>query len=94
MLKQLEETDNESIVIVETVNKIKSHEFDDWFKNYLSKENGIWIGNGIDTQFLLTINSSRKELVNNCGRSFGYIIKDGMATQIKLLEMKEDEENE
>ena len=94
VLKQLEETDNESIVIVETVNKIKSHEFDDWFKNYLSKENGIWIGNGIDTQFLLTINSSRKELVNNCGRSFGYIIKDGMATQIKLLEMKEDEENE
>ena len=43
---------------------------------------------------LITNISSRKELVNNCGRSFGYIIKDGIATLIKLLEMKEDEDNE
>ena len=94
VIKQLEEKANYSVIIVENANKLKTHEFDDWYKNYISKENGIWVGNGIDNQYLITINSSRKELVNNCGRSFGYIIKDGIATLIKLLEMKEDEDNE
>ena len=93
-MKQLEEKENYSVIFVENANKIKAHEFEDWYKNYITKENGIWIGNGIDTQYLITINSSRKELFNNCGRSFGYIIKDGISTFVKLLEMKEDEDNE
>ena len=93
-MKQLEEKENYSIMIVENANKIKTYEFEDWYKNYITKENGIWIGNGIDNQYLITINSSRKELFNNCGRSFGYIIKDGISTFVKLLEMKEDEDNE
>ena len=94
VIKQLEEKENYSVIIVENANKMKNHEFEDWYKNYISKENGIWVGNGIDNQYLITINSSRKELVNNCGRSFGYIIKDGIATLMKLLEMKEDEDDE
>ena len=94
VIKILEEKQNYSIIVVENANKMKIHEFEEWYKNYITKENGIWIGNGIDSQYLITINSSRRELVNDCGRSFGYIIKDGIATLIKLLEMKEDEENE
>lgn len=94
VIKLLEEKQNYSIIVVENANKMKIHEFEEWYKNYITKENGIWIGNGIDSQYLITINSSRRELVNDCGRSFGYIIKDGIATLIKLLEMKEDEENE
>ena len=93
-MKQLEEKENYSVIVVENANKIKAHEFEDWYKNYITKENGIWIGNGIDNQYLITINSSRKELFNNCGRSFGYIIKDGISTFVKLLKMKEDEDDE
>ncbi len=94
VIKQLEEKENYSVIIVENANKLKTHEFEDWYKNYISKENGIWVGNGIDNQYLITINSSRKELVNNCGGSFGYIIKEGIATLVKLLEMKEDDDYE
>lgn len=93
-MKQLEEKENYSVIVVENANKIKTYEFEDWYKNYITKENGIWIGNGIDNQYLITINSSRKELFNNCGHSFGYIIKDGISTFVKLLEMKEDEDDE
>lgn len=89
-MKKLEENGNYSFILVENANKLKSHEFEPWYKNYITKEDGIWIGNGIDNQYLININSNRRELKNNCGRSFGYIIKDGMAVLIKLLEMKED----
>lgn len=90
VMAQLEEKGNFSVIIVENANKVKNHEFEPWYKNYITKENGIWIGNGIDNQYLITINSSRKELINNCGRSFGYVIRDGIAVLIKLLEMKEN----
>ena len=94
IIKQLEGKQNYSIIVVDNANKIKTHEFEEWYKNYIGKENGIWVGNGIDTQYLININSNRRELVNNCGRNFGYIVKDGIATLMKLLEMKEDEDDE
>lgn len=93
VMKQLEKNGNYSVIIVENANKMKSYEFEVWYKTYISRENGIWVGNGIDNQYLININSSRKELINNCGRSFGYVIKDGIAVLIKLLEMKEDDED-
>lgn len=94
-LKRIEQTEKCNFIIVENANKLKNHEYDDWYKSYISKEDGIWVGNGIDNQYLININSDRRSIVNNCGRSFGYIIKQGMATFIKLLGMKEDgEENE
>ena len=90
LMRKAEEKGNYSFVFVENANKLKTHEFEEWYKNYISKENGIWVGNGVDNQYLININSSRKDLINNCGRSFGYVIKDGMASLLKLLEMKEN----
>ena len=90
VIKQADEKGTYSFIFVENANKFKTHEFEEWYKNYISKENGIWIGNGIDNQYLININSRRKDLVNNCGRSFGYVIKDGIAILLKLLEMKEN----
>ncbi len=90
VIKQAEEKGIYSFIFVENANKFKTHEFEEWYKDYITKENGIWVGNGIDNQYLININSRRKDLVNNCGRSFGYVIKDGIAILLKLLEMKEN----
>jgi len=89
-LKQIEETGKYNIILVENVNKLKNHEYDEWYKNYISKDNGIWVGNGIENQYTITVNSERRDLINNCGRSYGYVINQGMAVLIKLLEMKEN----
>ena len=74
ILKSLEETGRCNFVLVENVNKFKSHEYDDWYKAYISKDTGIWVGSGVDNQYLITINSERRSLINNCGCSFGYVI--------------------
>lgn len=76
-------------IIVDNPKRLKNHEYENWYKNYLSGENGIWIGNGIDNQFLININSNRRELVNDCGRDFGYLVEEGNAKFIKLIGMKE-----
>ena len=88
-LKKLDESKNSNVIIVDNVTKIKNHEYDEWFKNYISKDNAIWIGNGINNQYLITINSDRRQAVNNCGTSYGYVIKQGEAYMAKLLGMKD-----
>ena len=93
-LKKADEAENYSFLIVDSVFKLKNHEFDDWYKNYVSKDKGIWVGNGISDQYLIRLNSSNRNIINNCGDSFGYIINQEEATMVKLLGIKElGEEN-
>ena len=94
-MKILEETENDGrikYIIAENASKLKNHEYDDWYKNYLSDDSGIWVGNGIDDQYLITINSSNKKLINNCGPSYGYVIKQGEFYLIKLIGIREEKD--
>lgn len=93
-LKRAEELGNCKYIIIDNANKLKNHEYDEWYKNFVTKDNGIWVGNGIDNQYLITITSERRLIVNNCGDSFGYAINQGIATLIKLIEMKEKGEED
>jgi len=90
LLKKAEELKNYNFIIVENFTKLKSKEYDTWYKNYVSNENGIWVGNGVRDQYLIKINYNDKDVVNRCGNSFGYVIKQEEATGVKLLGMKED----
>lgn len=88
-LKKAEELKNYSFIIIDSVLKLKNHEYDDWYKAYVSKDDGIWIGNGVNDQYLIRLNSNNRNIINNCGESFGYLIKQGDAEIVKLIGMKE-----
>ena len=87
-LEKAGEEGNYSFIIIESANKLKDHAYDEWYKEYLSGDSGIWVGNGIDSQFLINITADRRGLDDNCGRDFGYIVNEGNYTKIKLLGMK------
>lgn len=82
---------NYHFIICETANKVKNHEFDNWFRKGFVKENGIWIGNGIGDQYLFSCEMSFERARENLGRTFGYGIKHGEATAIKLIGMEEED---
>lgn len=92
LIKIAEANKNCNFVIVENAVRLKTHQFDIWYKNHVSGDSGIWIGNGVDTQFVITAEINRKEVVSNCGNSFGYLIKQGKPILIKLLGIKAKEE--
>lgn len=87
--RKAEELKNYTFIIADSVFKLKNHEYDDWYKAYITKDSGIWVGNGISDQYLIRLNSSNRNLVNNCGESFGYLIKQEEGMLIKLIGMKE-----
>ena len=88
LLEKAEENPNVFFIIVENATKIKNHEYDDWFKEYITGEDGIWVGNGMEDQYIFELNSN-KDLINNCGESFGYAVNNSDETMIKLLGIKD-----
>lgn len=89
MLSKAKEKQGNSFILVESSTRLKNHQYDEWYKNYINEDTGIWVGNGIKDQYLMNITTNNAELINTCGESFGYVVKQGEATLIKLLGMKE-----
>ena len=85
LFKKAEELENYSFVIIDNASKLKNHEYDEWYKEYVSGDTGIWIGNGISDQYLINVNTANKEVINSCGDSFGYVIKQEEPYLIKLF---------
>ena len=67
--------------------KIKSIEYEMWYKSAVSNNYGIWIGNGITEQFTMKLSKTPKYLYNDIPENFGYIIKLGIPSLVKLLEI-------
>ena len=89
VLRRAEELGNYSFIAVDNFTRMKNHEYDDWFKEFTQKDNGIWIGNGVGSQYLINVNAYGNDTLNNCGFSFGCIINQGEPTMVKLIGMHE-----
>ena len=74
------------------MDKIKSLEYENWYKATVRSNHGIWIGNGITEQFTLKINKVSKELYEEIPTLFGYYIKGGNYKLIKFVEIGEEDE--
>lgn len=94
ILSKAEELENYNFIIIDNFNKLKNRQYDEWYKKYILGDSGIWVGNGINDQYLINTNCNRNDLINNCGNSFGYVIENERPILIKLLGMiDEGDEN-
>ena len=89
LLEKVKNTGRQSFVILENPDKLEGHTYDEWYTNYINADTGIWIGNGIENQTLITTNFSISGLENNCGNSYGYVVEEGIPTLIKFLGIAE-----
>lgn len=90
ILKTAENSKKMNFIIVENFLKIKSHAYEEWYKNYITSDTGIWVGNGVAEQYVLNVNVRDKNIINRCGESFGHVIIREQITAVKLLGMKDD----
>ena len=77
-----------SFIIIDNNDSMNGHIYDSWYTNYVDNNNGIWVGNGIENQNIISYKFSIEGLENNCGNSFGYVINDGKPTLLKLIGME------
>ena len=84
-IKEAKDKNNIKFIIVETIDTIKSMNFEPWYKGNVDLAEGIWIGNGLGNQFTLKITTNARILRAEIDPGFGYCIKKGKATLIKLM---------
>lgn len=74
-----------NFIIVESNEALKQYQYDDWFKTNFKTSNGIWIGNGIADQNIIKLNRVARELYDNIGNDFGYVINEGNQILVKFV---------
>jgi S-DNA-T family DNA segregation ATPase FtsK/SpoIIIE len=72
-------------IISESVNALTSFTSESWYKTHISSSTGIWVGSGISSQFKLAVNKKPAEYTAEQPDNFGFLVKKGTATLIKLL---------
>ena len=85
MIAECKNNENLKIIIVDTIDAIKSINFEAWYKGNVDLAEGIWIGNGIGNQFTLKVTTNARVLRADVAPGFGYIIHKGKAALIKLM---------
>ena len=93
-MDKIKEYENISVVVIDDENKIKSHTFENWFKDLFSLRDALWIGNGIVEQSLLRISIITKELNDDVKSNYGYILEEGEPILVKLIDLYSKEEDQ
>ena len=85
LLEEAKNRGNIKIFIIDTIDVIKSINFEPWYKSSVDLAEGIWLGNGIANQFTLKVTTNARLLRGEIQPGFGYVIIKGKAILIKLM---------
>ena len=85
LLDNVKTNSNVRYIIVDTIDSIKTLNYELWFKNNTNLSEGIWLGNGIANQFTLKVTTATRILRVEIEPNFGYVIRKGKASLTKLL---------
>ena len=70
---------------MDSLDGLKKQEYENWYKAIVTTNRGIWLGNGIADQFTLKLAKTPRVLRELIPEDFGYSVKNGIATLIKLI---------
>ena len=86
ILKQLNDKDNFALIFIDSATNIKKLEFEDFYRNNVNNNRGIWIGNGITEQMILKCGRMPREYRETINNKFGFVIENGIIRKIKVLD--------
>ena len=73
------------IILGDELKALQLLRYDTWYRENVSVGNGIWIGNGVQDQYLLQTLGTDQEVKNDITDEFGYIVENGNAVKIKIV---------
>ena len=85
-LVELKSKPNVRVILIDSVSKIKTFEYEAFYTSNVQAMYGIWIGSGITDQFTIKSSTYSKETRAQIGNDFGYNVTSGKATLVKLLD--------
>ncbi len=80
-----------NLVLFDASYVLKKYEMESWYRDYVMNNQGIWVGNGITDQFVLKLSKTPKYCYDEISLEYGYVVRNGSPTLVKLLEGEENE---
>lgn len=90
LFKNVKDLNLINYIFIDSIDKLKKLEYDSWYKDCVNNNFGIWIGNGIADQFSLKVNNVTRELRQEIGDNFCYVVKHGKPELVKYVEQFEE----
>ena len=83
-----------NFILVDTCDNFKKREFETWYKDTVSGTKGIWLGNGMGTQYTIKSSTPARLLSAKLDKNFGYFVDGNTTVLVKVIsETGEEEEN-
>ena len=83
-----------NFILVDTCDNFKKREFESWYKDTVSGTKGIWLGNGMGTQYTIKSSTPARLLSAKLDKNFGYFVDGNTTVLVKLIsETGETEDN-
>ncbi len=72
-------------ILSDQASNFKKYEYESWYKNAISSNYGIWIGNGVADQNTIKTNISFKKENNEINEGYGVVVKNSKTTLVNLI---------
>ena len=79
-------------VLIDTADSFKKREFDPWYKDTITGTKGIWVGNGMGTQYTIKSTLPSRNLSAKLDKNFGYYVDGGTTVLVKFVSEVGEEE--
>ncbi|MBQ6284714.1 MAG: type VII secretion protein EssC [Bacilli bacterium] len=73
-----------TFVFIDIPSSFKKYEYEEWYKNNINNNDGIWVGKGIGGQYTIKI-SIQPSGINAIDDDYAVVVKNGMPTVIKTI---------
>ena len=83
--------ENANTLIIDSAYQLKKLSIESWYSNNIRVDQGLWIGSGIIDQNVIRITSSNKSIAEKINNNFGWKVKNGQGTLIKIMELDKNE---
>ena len=92
LFSNLKNKKNVRVIFADSVNKIKTFEYEDFYQNCVQANYAIWVGSGITDQFTIKCSTYNKETRSELQTDFGFVVNRGNASLVKYINFysKED----
>lgn len=77
---------NVFFIVAENFHSLTPFTVENWYREHINGNNGLWIGGGINSQYRLNISRKPWDFDSEIETPFGFVVNKATATQVKFLQ--------
>ena len=93
LIEKMSKSNKVNAVIIDEIDEIRTHSSQMWYSSYVSTDSLIFVGNGLDSQYIFQIKGDGQEIREKIPDNFGFVLSKGKPIKIQLLEVISQEDN-